>query len=111
MLIAGKSDEDENTEEKSLAISVVCIKGLEPHALMEAGATPNIFSPRVMKKLSLKPENSSKMVTVATGDQSGAVGELTSAPVMIDDLHAKVYFINLRTYPSMWLLDAEQSRE
>lgn len=83
-------------EEKCLAGSVVHIHDMELHALMDTGATTNFLSPQVITRLSLKPGNTSKVVTVATGDKPGAIRKLTGIPVLFDDLQANVEFIVLQ---------------
>lgn len=95
--MARKSDDNEDTVESCFAISDVRIHAMELHALMDiGGAALNFLFLRVVKNLSLERENTTRVVTVATGDKSDAVQNLTGGPVLSNELHAEVNFIDLR---------------
>lgn len=80
-------------------MSIVHIHSRELHALLDTGGTPNVLSPRDVKKLSLSPAGTSKMVTMATRAKKGAVGKLAIAPVMFEDLQVELDFIILKSVP------------
>lgn len=90
---------EEDSDDRYLGVSVIRIHGTKLFALMDSGATPNVFSPQVVKRLSLKPQETSKVVTVATGEKSKATGKLSNVPVMFDELQAEVDFIVLEDTP------------
>lgn len=98
-VVEEREQNDEDTEEKCLAVAPVRIHGMELYALMDSGATPNVLSPSVVKWLSLNPEGTKKVVTVATGDKSGAQGKLTNIQVLFEQLQAGIDFIILENVP------------
>lgn len=98
--VVEERDSDNNgAEEKGLAGSVVHIHGVERHVLFDTAATPNVLSPRAVKKLSLSLEGTSKVVSVVTGAKSGAIGKIAGLPVFFDDLQAENDFIVLQNVP------------
>lgn len=65
------NDRDDE-EQKCLAASAVPIHGTKLHVLMDTGATPSVMSSKLVKKRSLKPECTIRVVTVPAGDKSKA---------------------------------------
>lgn len=51
---------DHGTEEKCLLVLLLCIYGIELYVSMGLCATPNVISPRVVKKRLLKLEGTKK---------------------------------------------------
>lgn len=51
----------------------------------------DVVSPQAVRKLFLKPEKTSKVVTVATGYKSAETGKPSNVPLLFDNLQAKVY--------------------
>lgn len=98
-VVAESPVHNDDPEEKCMAVSTVLVHGTEVHAFMVTGATPNVMSPKLVTKVSLKPEYTSKVVTVATGDKSGALGKLIGIPVLLDTVRVNVDFIVLQNIP------------
>lgn len=98
-VVAEKAADGSEDEDKCFAVSVVHIHGQTFHALLDSGVTPNITSPGAVKKLSLSAEKTSRVVIVASGANSGAVGELMKIPVMFDEIQANLNPILQKNIP------------
>lgn len=92
-------DRNSDNEESCLAVPAVRTYGVELYALLDTGAILNVMSPQVVRKLSLKPEKISKVVTVAPGDKSSAIGKLSNVPLLFGNLQDEVDFIVLENIP------------
>lgn len=66
-VVAEKATDGSEDEDKCLAFSVIRICGQVIHALRDSGTAPNVMSPGVVKNLLLSPEETSRVVTVASG--------------------------------------------
>lgn len=96
--VKGAVEENEE-EEKCLAVTKVSMYGLDVYALMDSGATPNVVSPRVVERLSLIPQATNKVLTVANGEKSGVKGKLQDVPVSFDGMTAGLDFVVLENLP------------
>lgn len=94
-IVEARNRETFGGEESCLAVSAVQIIGVKLFALMDTGATPNVMSPQVVMKLSLKPGKTSMVGTAATGEKSGAIEKLSNVSVMFGALQAETKFIML----------------
>lgn len=66
---------------------------------MDYGITPNVLSPRLIKQFGIATETIIKIVTVANGNMTGAVEEVSNVPASIDDLDVKVGLFTLPKLP------------
>lgn len=64
--------------------------------LLDTGSTANVVSAKVARIVSLKPEKTSKVLTVATGGKFGATGKLSNITSLFDNLQSEVNFIVLQ---------------
>lgn len=63
----GRKQESFEEKQKCLAVSLVKVQGLEVYGLMGSGVAPNVMYPKIVEKFSLKMDETTKVVTVATG--------------------------------------------
>lgn len=91
--------DDDEIEERCLAISLVQVHGTEVYALMDSKATPNVISPKFARKLVLQPKETKSVVTVATSDKSLVQGKLDKVSVQLGDIEALIDFIDLPNVP------------
>lgn len=109
-IVAEKNDKNE-MDEKCLAVSVIHIHGMDLHALIDPEATPNVLSLRVVKKSSLKPEKTAKVVSLATRDKSGAIGNPNGMPIVFDDLQPIWTLLCFKLFCLMFSLAVLRSKD
>lgn len=64
MVVIEKLRDNENEEGKRFAVSAIHIHCTELHILIDTRAIPNLRSARLVKRLSSKPADTCKVVTV-----------------------------------------------
>lgn len=67
-IMKGSTSRNGDRKDMSLVLFAVCVHKVELQALLDTSATQNVMYPHVVRKLSPNPENTSKVMRVATGD-------------------------------------------
>lgn len=86
-------------EETLLALALAKVHEMDVYALLDSGAAPNVVSPLLAKRLSLRTEQSAKVMNVANGDNSDVLGKGVDVPVLFEGLEARIHFIVLKNVP------------
>lgn len=70
--------------------------------LLETGATPNVTSPNLTKRLGLKCEKTKKIVTFSNGSRVGVVSKVLDVSALFDKKEVRLDF--MVTSHSLWKL-------